>query len=320
MSAPDPQPPGDAVAHGGTPRPVGPETAASRPEAIAVVRAAIAPLHAEPRVSAPQTSQALGGLVLLVHEERGDWLLAAGADGYRGWVHRGYVAYAPTVGAMASLGVAVSATVAVTGTPWESAPAWRLTSAVNDDVHRVSLGCRVRFGRGPALSLPLGAGVPNAAQLIDGRAVAREELPALFPADGERLASTAIEYFAGTSYQWGGVTPWGADCSGMTQRVFALHGVPLPRDAWQQAMVGADAGREIAALRAGDLLFFTDRDDGRATHVGISIGGARMVHLALGRGGYAVDRLDAEADEYASRLAARFVASRRVLGAGGAGH
>ena len=43
----------------------------------------------------------------------------------------------------------------------------------------------------------------------------------------------------------------------------------------------------------GDLLFFSDRDDRRITHVGISLGDESMVHLALGRGGYAVERLAA---------------------------
>lgn len=322
MSSSDPQPPSDPMTTDA--RPAATTAAAAspaatpRPQTLAVVRAAIAPLHAESRVSSPQTSQALAGELLLVHEERGDWLLAAGTDRYRGWVHRGYVERC-AVSEASPAGGRVEATVALATAPWEPASTWALTRAVNRDADRLSLGCRVRFGRGPALTLPLGAGVANGAQLVDGRAVARDELPALFPAEPERVASTAVEYFAGTSYQWGGVTPWGADCSGMVQRVFALHGVSLPRDAWQQALIGDDAGRDIAALRAGDLLFFTDRDDGRTTHVGISVGASRMVHLALGRGGYAVDRFDAEADDYAARLAGRLVASRRVIAGSGAG-
>src|SRR5215467_5482498 len=73
------------------------------------------------------------------------------------------------------------------------------------------------------------------------------------------IGRTAVDLFIGTSYQWGGVTPWGADCSGLVQSVFALHGVPLPRDAWQQAEMGVDAGQDVGDLLLGDLLFFTDR-------------------------------------------------------------
>jgi hypothetical protein len=273
---------------------------------LAVVRAAIAPLHVEARVSSPQTSQAVAGQILLVHDEQGDWLHVSGVDLYRGWVHGGYVERVQPGDS------AFEATVAERVVPWEKAPIVGLERAVNHTVPRVSLGCRVRVGRGPARAMPLGAGVGAEEQRVDGEIVARAGLGGPFPRDQERVANTALEYFAGTSYQWGGVTPWGADCSGMVQSVFRLHGVELPRDAWQQALMGDDAGRDIAAVRVGDLLFFSDREDGRITHVGIGLGGSRMVHLALGRGGYAVDRLDAEGDEYARRLAGRFVHARRI--------
>ena len=46
--------------------------------------------------------------------------------------------------------------------------------------------------------------------------------------------------------------------------------------------------------------------------VGISLGESRMVHLAVGRGGYAVERLDATHDAYVVALMARFVAARRI--------
>jgi cell wall-associated NlpC family hydrolase len=101
----------------------------------------------------------------------------------------------------------------------------------------------------------------------------------------------------------------------MVQAVYALHGAALPRDAWQQAGAGGDAGGDPAAHAPGDLLFFSDRDDGRVTHVGIAAGGGAMCHVALGRGGWAVDDLAADADDaYARRLRAQFVGARRVLG------
>ena len=118
-----------------------------------------------------------------------------------------------------------------------------------------------------------------------------------------------------TSYLWGGITPWGADCSGLVQSVFALHGLQLPRDAWQQAERGTDVGRDIGDLRPADLLFFSDRPDGWITHVGISLGERRMVHLALGRGGYAIERLDDRKDAYVERLRRRFMCARRLVDA-----
>ena len=119
--------------------------------------------------------------------------------------------------------------------------------------------------------------------------------------------------FGSTSYLWGGVTPWGADCSGLVQSVFALHGIQLPRDAWQQAELGTDAGRDVGELQPADLLFFSDREDRRVTHVGIALGSARMVHLALSRGGYAVERLGDRNDPVVEMLRGRFLFAKRVL-------
>ena len=66
-------------------------------------------------------------------------------------------------------------------------------------------------------------------------------------------------------------------------------------------------------LRPADLLFFSDEPpDGKITHVAISLGETRVVHLALGRGGYAVDDLES-GDEYTDLLLKRFRFGRRVL-------
>jgi hypothetical protein len=253
--------------------------------AFAVVCSPVAPLHVEPRVSSAQSSQRTYGHLVTVLETQGDWRRVRGGDGYEGWVHGGYL---------------------------------RAPLSHEHDVARlrVSLGCRIRDGARAwqTRTLPLGALVAPAVDVLDGEALGRDELARRFPRDADAIARSAIEQFAGTSYQWGGLTPWGADCSGLVQTVFALHGVSLPRDAWQQALEGADAGRDLAALRPADLLFFSDRDDGRVTHVGISTGGARIVHLALGRGGFAVDRLDDAIDAYAAALAKRFVGARRIIG------
>ncbi len=96
------------------------------------------------------------------------------------------------------------------------------------------------------------------------------------------------------------------------QTAFRLHGILLPRDAWQQATVGEDAGSDPLALHPGDLLFFSDRDDRRVTHVGIALGSAGMVHAALGRGGYAVEHLDDTDDLYVEKLRSRVTGARRV--------
>ena len=71
-----------------------------------------------------------------------------------------------------------------------------------------------------------------------------------------------------------------------------------------------DDGGRVRRLPLGAWL--TDRDDRRVTHVGIATGDGRMAHLALGRGGWALDRLDDASDAYVATLMGRFLFARRV--------
>jgi cell wall-associated NlpC family hydrolase len=144
-----------------------------------------------------------------------------------------------------------------------------------------------------------------------GDALEPQSLAKRFPRTPGAITRTALHLFEGTSYQWGGVTPWGADCSGFVQTVFALHGIALPRDAHQQAEASGTSEIALADLHAADLLFFSERVDKRPTHVGIALDRHRMVHLALGRGGYAVDQLDANDDPYVRSLVEKFITAKR---------
>jgi cell wall-associated NlpC family hydrolase len=246
-----------------------------------VVRAAVAPMHGEPRVSSAQVSQRLAGHAVQVVATEGDWIRARGEDGYEGWIHHGYLV----------------------------PPAAGLTSSDR----RLSLGVVVRDGAGDTeRALPLGAWLRADDEVVTGSVVNSSARPSMFPNDPHAIAATAVQRFAGAPYQWGGVTPWGADCSGLVQTVFWLHGANLPRDAWMQAERGAEVTGGVEAWQAADLVFFSDRPDRRITHVGIALGDARMVHLALGRGGYAVERLTDSDDPYVTSLITRLVTVRRV--------
>jgi hypothetical protein len=248
--------------------------------------AAIAPMLCEPDVRSTQVSQLLHGHIALVVERNGLWLHITGADGYAGWVHQGYVVTMPE-------------------------PVPPLSETGWNDPRPLSLGCTVRDEHGATRKLPLGALITEGQERFGGLAMTLEERRRSFPPAPDSITASAMTYFEGTSYEWGGVTPWGCDCSGLVSSSFHLHGVDVPRDAWMQAMTG-ELVEDIRDLRPADLLFFSDEPEGKITHVAISLGGSRVVHLALGRGGYSVDDLEAE-DEYSELLLKRFRFGRRIL-------
>jgi gamma-D-glutamyl-L-lysine dipeptidyl-peptidase len=289
------------------------------PAVFALVRTPIAPLQKEPMVSGAQLTQALFGHPLLVVETDGDWHRLRGvADGYEGWTHRGYVRLVevPEVADADVVAPYEARTFPVGGDGAErdGEPGAALAAFGGDGVAlpSLSLGCTVIAGA-RRLRLPLGALVASSQSVLGGELIPLGERGVQFPRDGDAIVRSASRWFEGTPYQWGGITPWGADCSGLVQTIYGLHGVELPRDAWQQALVGAPLDPDPAALLAGDLVFFSDREDAWVTHVAISTGDGRIAHLALGRGGWAVDDLAEPEDEYCERLRGRLIGARRVL-------
>lgn len=269
-------------------------------EGAGLVRAAVAPLLPEPRISAALASQCVLGQRVDVLSRRGPWLRIRGEDGYLGWLHAGYVLLCGE----------------------EQARAWEHGAGGEP---AVSLGAELLSDAGGLLCrLPWGARLIREAdgrvRLPDGRAgvlgggevVGVDRLPELFPTSGESVVRTARRW-AGTPYLWAGVTPAGADCSGYVQAVYRLHGVVLPRDSDMQARVGreVDPGAGFAALRPGDLLFFAETGE-RITHVALSLGGSRIIHSSLSAGGVAEDDLNGETEREV-RLRGCFRCARRVL-------
>ena len=77
-----------------------------------------------------------------------------------------------------------------------------------------------------------------------------------------RVMFTALSQ-VGTAYRYGGNTPSGFDCSGLTSYAWASVGVRLPRTPTQQ--IEQAVPRDLGQLRPGDVLW-------RPGHIGMSLG------------------------------------------------
>lgn len=108
------------------------------------------------------------------------------------------------------------------------------------------------------------------------------------PASGD-VAGFAVQ-FVGSRYRWGGSSPAGFDCSGLTSYVYRQFGVGLPHSAAAQysSRNGAIIG-SMSNLAPGDLMFFANTGGRRGiSHVAIYIGGGQMVHAMTPRYGVQV--------------------------------
>jgi gamma-D-glutamyl-L-lysine dipeptidyl-peptidase len=255
----------------------------------AIGRAAVAPVLAAPTARAEQVTQLVLGETASIVEHTGKWRrVCTHADGYHGWIHTGYLLEVDDRAAG----------------DWRArASGWSEGALVQLDEGSIALPLRARvILDAGAVVLPGGHGGPVSAGSIRQLTEVRAEACAQAP---ERWA---LEHFLGSPYVWGGVTPWGVDCSGLVQTTFAARGVNLPRDSAQQAGRGEHVPLE--AIRPGDLLFFRGESGNGITHVAFAGEANTLVHSTLSCGGMLIESW--LPGSRAASLRERLVAARRL--------
>ena len=109
-----------------------------------------------------------------------------------------------------------------------------------------------------------------------------------------------VSGFVGCRYVYGGSTPSGFDCSGFSMYCYSkYYNISLPHGANMQMHRGRKVS--LSALQTGDLIFFDHDHNGKADHVGIYVGGGKMVHASNARTGVIKVSLAQKKDIIAAR-------------------
>lgn len=89
--------------------------------------------------------------------------------------------------------------------------------------------------------------------------------------------------FLGTPYVWGGITPFGVDCSGMVIAIGRIFGAAYPHSTKKMAQLGDDL--DFTDAKPMDLLFFPG-------HVALYLGDNKILHSTTRSGGCLIDSID----------------------------
>lgn len=128
--------------------------------------------------------------------------------------------------------------------------------------------------------IPQIAPIPQSAPIPDPGAA----VPAVDDARVARVLAYAAAQL-GHPYVWGATGPTAFDCSGLTVRAWQQAGVTLPRTSAVQFATGRRVDRND--LRPGDLVFFYSP----VSHVGIYIGGGKMINASNPRTGVKISNV-----------------------------
>ena len=225
------------------------------------------PVRGEPSHKAEQVNEVLFGERVEVQEvNEKDWAkIRCEWDGYEGWCKFGQLA-------------------TITRREYKKSPK-ALAATHNDKIvfengeQWMPMGCDIFGFKGGKVSIAGNTGKYKGKKLkTDGLSL-----------NADNLKAAALKYLY-APYLWGGRTIKGIDCSGLTQMAFKLCGMPIPRDADQQAKEGEGVDF-LQHARCGDLAFF-DNADGKIVHVGLLLDHDTIIHATDSSGRVVIDRID----------------------------
>jgi hypothetical protein len=235
-------------------------------------------LYERPTFGMALSSELTYGTELEVLDEQGKWVFTRQTDGYLGWAYRPYLGEGS---APAPTHLVLAPVIELRAEPKEeSRVVTRLMSGTGVIAEEQQDGWTcVRANQSGWLPSPSIRAIKALPGSLEGKQQAILQ-------DAQRMI--------GTPYLWGGTSGNGIDCSGLARLLHCWVGVSIPRDADMQHAAAKPIG---APYEAGDLFFFAESDSNRKiTHVGISLGGWKMIHSSRLKNGVYVDDLQERGD------------------------
>jgi len=228
-------------------------------------------LYEKPTFGMVLSSELYFGTLLEVLEEQGHWVFTRQNDGYLGWAYKPYLTSEP---AKDETHLVLAPSIELRAEPdGTSGVLTRLMSGTGVHVEEIR-------GAWACVAANRSGWIPISAL----RAV--KDIPQSVEAKRKMLLEDSAR-MTGVPYLWGGISGDGIDCSGFARLLHRWIGIGIPRDADMQC----NAAKPVEPpFQIGDLLFFGEGDGWRrVTHVGISLGGWRMIHSSRGRNGVYID-------------------------------
>ena len=219
------------------------------------IRPPVADLLAEPKPGAERVSQLLCFTPCEVLEEKDEFFLVRGPDGYQGWARRSHLC----PGSPPTPSHKISQPIVPVVDSRKRTVIFRLCLDTRFVGKPTASGVEVRLPTGEVGIVPADA-----------------VKPASWRGSIEDLIELGLA-LRGVPYLWGGTSPFGTDCSGLVQRLFHfVFNFWLPRDSRDQERAGEPVA-ELEDFLPGDLLFFPG-------HVALYIGHGWVLHASAREG------------------------------------
>jgi cell wall-associated NlpC family hydrolase len=259
----------------------------------AVVTKGIGALRHNPSWDSELVDEALFGMPVEIVDKNNDWLFIETFYGYKGYIYEKDVSREIHDG-------------------WEMGEKQYVAAPFADVLNNS------KYASAVMATVPRGASLVLTGQSQDGwqqvmlpggeKGWVREE--ALFKKSSksgrelrQSIVQTAMLYL-GTQYRWGGKTPAGIDCSGLSFMSCLLNGILLPRDAEDQ--MGFMKKIDRTDSKPGDLLFFPG-------HVAVYIGEDKFIHATGTDAVVKVNSLNEDSKMYREDLDKKYLCSGTVF-------